>query len=110
MQRCAIWQRPSGSIQTTQMHCMTRGVMHGRLGQLSDAIDDFTAIIRAKPNEADAYKQRAEAWREMGHLDEAMKDLRRAAALDPSDVETAAALRTLLDETHAGAKDAPGVP
>jgi tetratricopeptide (TPR) repeat protein len=82
--------------------------MHGRLGQVSDAIDDFTAIIQAKPNEADAYKQRAEAWREMGHLDEAMKDLRRAAELDPSDAETTAALHALLGE--AGAIGTPAAP
>ena len=81
--------------------------MHGRLGQLPDAINAFTSVIQAKPDEADAYRQRAEAQREMGHLDEAIKDLRRAAELRPSDAEISAALRAVLDETSARTVSAP---
>ena len=84
-----------------------RGVIHERLGQLTEAIDDLTTVIRLNPNEASAYKARADVQRKNGRVDEAIKDFRRASALDPSDVETAAALHALLGRTPSGATGAP---
>ena len=51
-----------------------RGLLYGATGQFGDAIDDFTAVIRVKPNDPAPYKVRAEAQRQMGYLNKAIND------------------------------------
>ena len=77
-----------------------RGLMFARIGELNKAIEDFGAVIRARPAEAATHKLRAEALRELGHSDQAINDLRQATKLDPSDSESAEALNDLLQESH----------
>jgi len=74
--------------------------MYGRLGELSKAVDDFSAVIRVHPREPDTYKLRAEAQRELGHVEEAVKDFRQATELDPSDIESARALSELMAQVR----------
>jgi len=74
--------------------------MYARSGDLAKAIDDFSVIIRARPDHPDAYKFRGEAERELGRTDDAIRDLRRATELDPSDSKVAETLRTLAAEAR----------
>jgi regulator of sirC expression with transglutaminase-like and TPR domain len=58
-----------------------RGRINVGVGELVNAVTDFTAVIRANPTDPAAYRRRAEAYRELGHLEEAANDLRRNALL-----------------------------
>ncbi len=50
------------------------------------AVDFFTARIRANPTNATNYARRAATWKEMGELDMAIADLNEAIRLDPRNV------------------------
>jgi tetratricopeptide (TPR) repeat protein len=50
---------------------------------LEDAVDYFTDRIRANPEDASAYTNRAEAWSLKGELDIAIKDFDEAIRLNP---------------------------
>jgi tetratricopeptide (TPR) repeat protein len=52
---------------------------------LENAVDFFTARIRANPKDADSYVMRAEAWRLQGDWDKLIKDLDEAIQIDPKD-------------------------
>ena len=43
-----------------------RGLLYARVGELAQAADDFSAVIRAHPGEAASYKLRAEVQRKWG--------------------------------------------
>jgi Flp pilus assembly protein TadD len=73
-----------------------RGLINVGVGELVNAVADFTAVIRTNPTDPAAYTGRAEAYRELGDLEEATNDLRRTTELDPTDAESKAALQGLL--------------
>jgi tetratricopeptide (TPR) repeat protein len=56
----------------------------------------YTQAIEASPDSAFLYRERAALEREQGRDDVALADLRRAATLEPSDVETLTALGSVL--------------
>jgi len=56
----------------------------------------YTQAIEASPDSAFLYRERAALEREQGQDDAALADLRRAATLDPSDVDGLAALAGVL--------------
>jgi Flp pilus assembly protein TadD len=65
-----------------------RGLINVGVGELVNAVADFTAVIQANPTDPAAYKGRAEAQRQLGHSEEATADFRRADELDRSDRES----------------------
>jgi len=61
-----------------------RGCARGNLGNLDEAIADFTAAIDMDPGHALSYFERSESYRRKGLIDLAEADHRRALELDPS--------------------------
>jgi tetratricopeptide (TPR) repeat protein len=59
-----------------------RGVTSLVLGNLDQAVADGTRIITMKPNTSESYNIRMEAYAQMGELEPARKDARRALELD----------------------------
>lgn len=61
-----------------------RGVSHARLGNLEQAIADFTTGLRlGTDRQAEAYANRGAAFLNLKRHDEALQDLEKAAALSP---------------------------
>jgi tetratricopeptide (TPR) repeat protein len=58
-----------------------RGYAWMRLGQYQKAIADFTEAIRLNPKYANAYQNRAAAYRALGQTAQADEDLAKAVAL-----------------------------
>ena len=52
-----------------------------RIADYSGAVDDFTAAIRLNPNYANAYRNRAAAFRALGNAAMAAEDTDMAKAL-----------------------------
>ncbi len=59
-----------------------RGVTDLVLGNLDQAVADGTQIITMKPNTSESYNIRMEAYAQMGELELARKDARKAQSLD----------------------------
>ncbi|MGW8162082.1 MAG: hypothetical protein ACWGN1_07540, partial [Desulfobulbales bacterium] len=63
------------------------GVTDLVLGNLESAVADGTEIIAMKPNVSESYNIRMEAYAQMGKLELAREDARKALALDRSNSE-----------------------
>ena len=63
----------------------TRGVVYAKLGQYSNAIQDFSHTIALNPNFSGAYTNRALAYRQTNKNDLAMQDFNQAIAVNPND-------------------------
>ena len=63
----------------------TRGVVYAKLGQFSNAIDDFSHSIELDPRFSGAYTNRALAYRQEKKDDLAMQDFNQAIAVNPND-------------------------
>src|SRR5262249_48817233 len=61
-----------------------QGVCAFRRGRYPDAVAAFRACITLAPDRAEGYYNRAMALESLGRADEAARDFRRAAALDPA--------------------------
>lgn len=53
-------------------------------GRFSEAVDDFTFVIRHEPQIAGYYDNRQNAYRRSGRLDDALKDANKAIQLAPT--------------------------
>lgn len=62
-----------------------RGRVHGQLGDMPQALEDFSAAIRLRPDDPDAYFSRGRILSETRKFDEAISDFSRAHELDPED-------------------------
>jgi uncharacterized protein len=62
----------------------TRGLALMDVGRYSDAVDDFTFVIKREPQIAGFYDNRQNALRQSGRLDDALKDANEAIRLAPS--------------------------
>src|SRR5271157_932490 len=62
----------------------TRGLALMDASRFSEAIDDFTFVIRHEPQIAGFYDNRQNAYRRSGRLDEALKDANEAIRLAPT--------------------------
>jgi tetratricopeptide (TPR) repeat protein len=60
-----------------------RGLMHRELGQLQEAMADFSALIDADRGNSDAHNARARTLLELGRLEDALVDIDAAAWLKP---------------------------
>jgi GTPase len=67
--------------------------------KLDEARGHYTRALQASPESAFLYRDRAAAAREQGNAAAAVDDLRRAAALEPSDADGLAALASALAAT-----------
>ena len=63
----------------------TRGVVYAKLGQYSNAIEDFSHTIELDPNFSGAYTNRALAYRQTRKDDLAMQDFNQAITVNPND-------------------------
>ncbi|PYN33078.1 MAG: hypothetical protein DME01_19555 [Candidatus Rokuibacteriota bacterium] len=64
-------------------------------GQLAPAQVELEAILEASPKDVQCHRLAAEIQRRMGHIDEAVRHLEAAVALDPSDRESQGLLSLL---------------
>ncbi len=85
-----------------------RGMAALRDGQLPDALEDFDAALQVAPGDAQARLSRAAVQTQMGMIDEAVADLKAAAASDPEGPLGAAA-RAQLDLAERGLLGVPPV-
>jgi len=74
-------------------------------GRLDDARLRYTRAIEASPDSAFLYRELAAIEREQGNVEAAIGDLRRAAMLDPSDLDGLTALARALT-AHGDLKEA----
>jgi tetratricopeptide (TPR) repeat protein len=77
-------------------------------GQLAPAQVELEAILELSPKDAQCHRLAAEIQRRLGHIDEAVRHLEAAVALDPSDRESQA-LRSLLRAAGPPASEAAGL-
>jgi len=77
-------------------------------GQLAPAQVELEAILEVSPKDAQSHHLAAEIQRRLGHIDEAVRHLEAAIALDPSDRESQALL-SLLRAAGPGAGEATGL-
>jgi tetratricopeptide (TPR) repeat protein len=64
-------------------------------GQLAPAQVELEAILEMSPNDVQCHRLAAEIQRRLGHIDEAVRHLEAAVALDPSDRESQGLLSLL---------------
>jgi len=64
-------------------------------GQLAPAQVELEAILEVSPKEVQSHRLAAEVQRRLGHIDEAVRHLETAIALDPSDRESQGLLSKL---------------
>jgi tetratricopeptide (TPR) repeat protein len=89
-----------------------RGIMHRELGQLSEAMADFTALIDADRGNPDARHERARTLLDLGRLHDALADSDAAVWLKPHAAEFHALRAQILarldrrDESAAAAIEA----
>jgi regulator of sirC expression with transglutaminase-like and TPR domain len=62
----------------------TRGLALMEVGRFSDAVDDFTFVIKREPQIAGFYDNRQNAFRRSGRLDDALRDANEAIRLAPT--------------------------
>jgi uncharacterized protein len=62
----------------------TRGLALMDTSRFSEAVDDFTFVIRHEPQIAGYYDNRQNAYRRSGRLDDALKDVNKAIQLAPT--------------------------
>jgi len=77
-------------------------------GQLAPAQVELEAILEVSPEDAQSHRLAAEIQRRLGHIDEAVRHLEAAIALDSSDRESQALL-SLLRAVAPGAVEATGL-
>ena len=58
-----------------------RGKAHRRLGNLQQAIEDFSEAVRINPTHAAAYNYRGLVHKSLGQIDQAFSDMMEAASL-----------------------------
>ncbi|NND55531.1 MAG: tetratricopeptide repeat protein [Gammaproteobacteria bacterium] len=76
-----------GTDSTAQeKHCgfFTRGLVHLARNDAEAAIDDFSSVLRLAPESAEAYYNRALAYRDAGKPAFARRDLRQALRINPA--------------------------
>jgi len=61
-----------------------RGVIHSRLGLVTEAIADYGKAIKYSPGDSDSYYNRAMLRRTTGDLQGALSDYKKAIEVDPS--------------------------
>ena len=76
--------KPSNSIPNVPCAYCNRGTAYNRLGQLANALSDYTKAMEFDPKCALAFYARGIVDAQMGKTDEAEKDLQKAVELDPS--------------------------
>ncbi len=87
-QRCLELTTASLACVEHPLGYLLRGGAHVRLGQLEEALSDFTRAIRLKPRMERAYRARAVAYRLLGMLHEAEKDDQVARSLAAGSQDT----------------------
>jgi len=77
-------------------------------GQLAPAQAELEAILETSPKDVQCHRLAAEIQRRLGHIDEAVRHLEAAVALDPSDRESQGLL-SLLRAASPPASEATGL-
>ena len=72
-------------IETLAFLAFHRGNFMMILGQIDEALKDYSRAIELSPNNAAAYTNRGVAYRKEGKLDLAVKDYNKAIKLNPDD-------------------------
>ena len=67
--------------------CLIQGCTHLEAGEWERAVEVFTAALRANPQDAEAYQQRARAYLELGKVNDALQDAEAAVRYEPEDAE-----------------------
>jgi tetratricopeptide (TPR) repeat protein len=75
-------------VMDEALSCLRQGGASAQGGGYDRAIAEFSAALRADPNLASAYAQRAEVYRLRGQDAPALADCNAALRLDPGDVRT----------------------
>lgn len=60
-----------------------RGISHKALGQLDDAIGDYTRALEIDPRHAGSFNNRGSLFHDKGEFDKSLADLDKAITIDP---------------------------
>jgi tetratricopeptide (TPR) repeat protein len=66
---------------------VNRGAVYRYVGKMQLALGDFDRAIALDPNNARAFRERADTCRRIGRLDQALADVNQAVRLDPNDAQ-----------------------
>jgi tetratricopeptide (TPR) repeat protein len=76
----SIWFRAGGPMAQAALARIARSI---KAGETENVVSMLTELIRAYPNYAEAHHQRSQAYYLQGAYDFALRDARRAVALNP---------------------------
>lgn len=62
---------------------VNRGVVHAKRKGFAQAVKDYTTAVQLNPYSADAYRNRGIAYKKMGLIEEAGRDFKKAAGIQP---------------------------
>ncbi|MEM7336081.1 MAG: tetratricopeptide repeat protein [Chloroflexota bacterium] len=69
-------------------YLLGRGNTYHDMGQLEDALNDYTQAISLNPQDAVAFYNRGSTYHDMGQLEDALNDYTQAISLNPQDAVT----------------------
>ncbi len=84
--------------QTLAAALVNRGAALRYVNKMQLALGDFDRAIALDPNNARAFRERANTCRSIGRLDQALADANQAVRLDPNDAHSARRPRQRLQQ------------
>ena len=93
-----IWEEWSRSGSAAMDLLLSRGREALEAGEISVAIEHFSALVDHAPDFAEAYNARATAWFQAGQYGLALEDIREALARNPRHFGAMSGLALILEE------------
>uniref|UniRef100_A0A6S9XL77 Uncharacterized protein n=1 Tax=Chrysotila carterae TaxID=13221 RepID=A0A6S9XL77_CHRCT len=88
-------------VRAVKLPChLNLAVCSMKLGNHTHAITHCSQVLNVEPDNAKALYRRGYCQMQVGNLDEAQADLKRAAQLSPNDAEVRRAMHELVEKVH----------
>ena len=79
---------------------INRGTVYWYINKMDPGFTDFDRAIALDPNNARAFRERANAYRTQGRLDKALSDANQAVRLDPNDATALNVRANIFNNNH----------